>query len=82
MKILCLLLVLSLLFPLFLFPQEDISEYETRLTKIFEQIKDLQKRIEEEEKKEATVLSSLDRIGFKKRLKGTAIHREDTGERL
>ena len=68
MKCFSLLLVVSLLFSPVLFPQEDISEYEERLEKIFGQIKDLQQRIEEEEKKESTALSRLDRIGSKKRL--------------
>jgi septal ring factor EnvC (AmiA/AmiB activator) len=68
MKCFCLLLIVVLFSSLALFPQEDIAEYEIRLTKIFAQIKELQKKIEEEEKKEATLLSRLDRIGFKKRL--------------
>jgi len=63
-----LLLIIVLFSSPALLPQEDISEYEKRLEKIFEQIKDLQQRIEEEEKKESTALSRLDRIGFKKRL--------------
>jgi septal ring factor EnvC (AmiA/AmiB activator) len=68
MKCFSLLLVIVLLSSPTLLSQEDLSEYEKRLEKIFEQIKDLQQRIEEEEKKESTALSRLDRIGFKKRL--------------
>jgi len=68
MKYFSLLLITALLSSPALFPQEDISEYEQRLAKIFEQIKDLQQRIDQEEKKESTALSRLDRIGFKKRL--------------
>jgi len=68
MRILRLLLIIALLSSPALLSQEDISEYEKRLAKIFDQIKDLQRRIEEEEKKESTALSRLDRIGFKKRL--------------
>ncbi len=62
------LLIIALLSSPILLAQEDISEYEVRLEKIFEQIKNLQQRIEEEEKKESSALSRLDRIGFKKRL--------------
>jgi len=48
--------------------QEDISEYEKRLIKISEQIENLKTRIETEEEKESTILSSLDRIGFRKKI--------------
>jgi len=68
MKIFRLLFILSLLFSSCLFSQEDISEYEKRLTKISKQIEELKAKIEGEEKKESTILSNLDRIGFKKNL--------------
>ena len=68
MKIPSLILALILLTSLALLPQEDISEYEKRLAKIFGQIKDLQQRIRQEEEKESTALTRLDRIGLKKRL--------------
>lgn len=48
--------------------QQDISEYEKRLTKIAQDIENLKARIRQEEKKKKSVLSKLDRIGFEKKL--------------
>jgi len=49
-------------------PGQDVSEFEKRISRINEQIKDLQAKIREEEKKESGVLSSLARIGLTKGL--------------
>jgi murein hydrolase activator len=49
-------------------PGQDVSEFEKRISRINEQIKDLQVKIREEEKKESGILSSLARIGLTKRL--------------
>lgn len=63
------LLVLSVLaFPPPGSGQQDVSEYKKRLSNISRQIDQLKLRIEEEEKKESTLLSQLDRIGFNKNL--------------
>ncbi len=59
---------LSIALSLGVFPQQDLSEFEKRLSKINEQIKDARSRIKQEETKEATVLVSLERIGLNKRL--------------
>jgi len=64
--ILSLILILS--FSTVALSQQDVSEYQERLSKLAQQIKELKSRIEKEEKKETTILSTLDRIGFKKRL--------------
>jgi septal ring factor EnvC (AmiA/AmiB activator) len=48
--------------------QQDVSEYKKRLEDISQQIDQLKLRIEDEEKKESTFLSELDRIGFQKNL--------------
>lgn len=50
------------------FGQQDVTEYQKRLSNLSSQIYQLQKKIKEEEKKESTFLSRLDRIGFKKNL--------------
>jgi len=60
--------ILAVNFVLRAFPQQDVSEFEKRLTKISEEIKELKARIGEEEKKESTILSSLDKISFNKNL--------------
>ncbi len=59
-----------LIFSLILgFPgQQDVTEYKKRLAGISEQIEQLKLRLEEEEKKESTFLSELDRIDFHKNL--------------
>ncbi|NIM57783.1 MAG: peptidoglycan DD-metalloendopeptidase family protein [Candidatus Aminicenantes bacterium] len=48
--------------------QQDVSDYQERLAKISQQIEQLRLKIEEEEKKESSTLSRLDRIGFNKGL--------------
>ncbi len=48
--------------------QQDVSEYKKRLEDISQQIDQLKSRIEDEERKESTFLSELDRIGFQKNL--------------
>ncbi len=48
--------------------QQDVTEYKKRLAGISEQIDQLKLRLEEEEKKESTFLSELDRIDFHKNL--------------
>ncbi len=47
---------------------QDVTEYKKRLAGISEQIEQLKMRLEEEEKKESTFLSELDRIDFHKNL--------------
>jgi len=48
--------------------QQDVSEYQRRLSKISEQVKQLRAKIKEEEEKESTFLSRLEGIGFNKNL--------------
>jgi hypothetical protein len=48
--------------------QQETAEYEKRLAKIKQEIDALKGKIGEEEKKEKTILSSLDRLGFTKSL--------------
>ena len=62
------LLLLALSFSLGFSGQQDVSEYKKRLADISEQIEQLKLRLEEEDKKESTFLSELDRIGFHKNL--------------
>ncbi|UCC38862.1 MAG: peptidoglycan DD-metalloendopeptidase family protein [Candidatus Aminicenantes bacterium] len=66
------LLIAIILTSLFLslpsIPQQDISEYEKRLAKLAEQIKELQAKIKKGEKEETSILSRLDKIGLNKRL--------------
>lgn len=62
------LLLLALSFSLGFSGQQDVSEYKKRLANISEQIDQLKLRLEEEDKKESTFLSELDRIGFHKNL--------------
>ncbi len=61
-------IILMLFISLDAYSQQDVSEYQERLTKISHQIKQLRLKIEEEEKKESTTLSRLGRIGFNKGL--------------
>lgn len=61
-------LTLAVVFSFSAFPQQDLSEFEKRLSKINEQIKEIRSRISREETSEATVLASLERIGLNKRL--------------
>lgn len=67
-KALCLLVVIALFLCPQLISQTDVSEFEKRLKKISAEIKELKAKIEKEEKKELTILSNLERIGFKKRI--------------
>lgn len=67
-KILTGSIILALFLPLGALAHQDISEYEKRLAKLAEQIKELQATINKDEKKETSVLSRLDRIGLNKRL--------------
>ena len=48
--------------------QQNVSEYKKRLADISRQIDQIKLRIQEEEKKESSLLSDLDRIGFNKNL--------------
>ena len=48
--------------------QPDLSEYQKRLAKLSQQINSLQAQIRKGEKRKATILSRLERIGFNKRL--------------
>jgi septal ring factor EnvC (AmiA/AmiB activator) len=68
--ILLAVLGLALIFgrPSLLRSQQESSESERRLAKIREEIKGLKVKIADEEKKEKTMLSALDRIGFTKSL--------------
>lgn len=50
------------------YSQQDISEYEKRLRKIAEQMKDIRKKINKEDKKKSSILSRLAKIGFSKDL--------------
>ncbi|MGB8953204.1 MAG: peptidoglycan DD-metalloendopeptidase family protein [Candidatus Aminicenantales bacterium] len=64
----CGLFLLLLAFPLLAVRGQETSEYEKRLSKIKEEILQLQRKLNIEERKEKTILSSLDKINFKKRL--------------
>lgn len=48
--------------------QRDVSDFETRIAKINAQIRDLRAKLAEEEKRESSILSELERIGLRKRL--------------
>ena len=48
--------------------QQDISEFEKRLSQVREQIKDLKAKLEREGKKESGLLAALDKIGMSKNL--------------
>ena len=48
--------------------QPDLSEYQKRLAKLSQQIKALQTQIKKEDKRTATILSRLEKIGLNKRL--------------
>jgi septal ring factor EnvC (AmiA/AmiB activator) len=48
--------------------QRDVSDFETRIAKINAQIRDLRAKLADEEKKESSILSALERIGLRKRL--------------
>jgi septal ring factor EnvC (AmiA/AmiB activator) len=49
-------------------PRQDVSEIEKRITQLNEQIKGLKTKIQEEDKKESTIISTLSRIGLTKKL--------------
>jgi len=49
-------------------PRQDVSEIEKRITQLNEQIKGLKAKIQEEDKKESSILSTLSRIGLTKKL--------------
>jgi septal ring factor EnvC (AmiA/AmiB activator) len=49
-------------------PEQNATEYEKRLIEISSQIQNLKKKIEQEEKKESSVLSRLNKIGLNKSL--------------
>lgn len=51
-----------------IFPQQDISSYQKRLFQLSQQIKELKTKIKKEEQRQSSILSQLDRIGFKKNL--------------
>lgn len=68
-----LLLLFFLMFPIHetaRAQQQDISEFEQRIAKINEQIKDLKVKIAEEGQKESSVLSTLAKFGMTKELLG------------
>jgi len=48
--------------------QQDLTDFEKRLTKINETIRALRAKIQEENKKESTLLSQMDKIAFNKKL--------------
>jgi septal ring factor EnvC (AmiA/AmiB activator) len=61
-------IILTLILSLDFYGKQDVSRYQERLAKISNQIEQLRTKIEEEEKKESTTLSQLERIGFNKGL--------------
>ena len=61
-------IILMLIIFLNAYGQQDVSKFQERLAKISQQIEQLRLKIEEEEKKESTTLSRLERIGFNKGL--------------
>jgi len=70
-KIFSLLVLSALSFPLFsgiVLSQEDISQYERRLTEISKKIDRLKKKIKQTGKEESSILAQLERITFKKKL--------------
>ena len=62
------LLAALLLVPSLSLSQQDVSEFEKRITKLNQQIKDIKAKIQEGEKKESSILSALSQIGLTKRL--------------
>lgn len=61
-------IILMIIISLDAYSQQDVSKFQERLAKISQQIEQLRLKIEEEEKKESTTLSRLERIGFNKGL--------------
>jgi septal ring factor EnvC (AmiA/AmiB activator) len=62
------LLSVLFLFPALTHPRQDVSEFEKRITLLNDQIRDIKAKIQEEEKRESSILSALSRIGLTKRL--------------
>ncbi len=67
--------------------KQDVTEFETRLSRINAEIKDLQKKLEEAKKNEASILNELDRIAMTKKLLRTelslsSVQREKAGQEL
>lgn len=56
------------LLPPSIFGQQDLSDFEKRLSKLSEEIKAIQSKLGEEAKKESTVLSALQKISLTKQL--------------
>jgi septal ring factor EnvC (AmiA/AmiB activator) len=61
-------LILMLILSARVFGQQDVSDLEKRLVTINETIRSLRAKIQEESKKESTLLSQLDKIIFNKKL--------------
>jgi septal ring factor EnvC (AmiA/AmiB activator) len=57
-------LILTLVLSGCVFAQQELSDFQKRLTKINETIQALRAKIQEENKKESTLLSQLDKIAF------------------
>ena len=62
------LLATLFLVPAVAHPRQDVSEIEKRITRLNEQIRNIKAKIQEEEKKESSILSTLSRIGLTKKL--------------
>jgi len=62
------LLAALFLVPAVAHPRQDVSEIEKRITRLNEQIRNIKAKIQEEEKKESSILSTLSRIGLTKKL--------------
>ena len=67
-RFICTSIILMIIISLDAYSQQDVSKFQERLAKISQQIEQLRLKIEEEEKKESTTLSRLERIGFNKGL--------------
>lgn len=67
-RFICISIILMIIISLDAYSQQDVSKFQERLAKISQQIEQLRLKIEEEEKKESTTLSRLERIGFNKGL--------------
>jgi septal ring factor EnvC (AmiA/AmiB activator) len=62
------LLAALFLVPALAHPRQDVSEFEKRIAKLNQQIRDIKAKIQEGEKKESSILSTLSRIGLTKKL--------------
>jgi septal ring factor EnvC (AmiA/AmiB activator) len=67
-RIISISIILMLILSLDSYGKQDVSRYQERLAKVSQQIEQLRAKIEEEEKKESTTLSQLEKIGFNKGL--------------